>query len=133
MEILIGIAHIIGSIIIYLIFGYVLMLINAWEQDQTTKQIAAELSVTSGIKISADDLHKEEYAQTLMEFYTEKFNSELFKNKLSDFFGVVRTLWGWQAIIVQVLILMIVLWYTITVNIDNAVYAWLIVGFVMVC
>jgi hypothetical protein len=132
MEILIGIAHILGSVVVYLIFGYVLMLFNAWEQEKTTKQMANEVSVTSGIKISASDLNKEEHAQTLMEFYTEKFNSELFKNKMSDFFGVIRMLWGWQAIIVQVLILISVFWYTVADNIDNAVYAWLIVGFSVV-
>ena len=129
MEILIGIGHITGSIIIYLIFGYVLMLINIWEQEKTTRQTAQEVSVTSGINISATDLNKEEYVPTLMKFYTEKFNPELFKNRMSDFFGIIITLWGWQAILVQALILVIVLWYTVTDNINNAIYAWLIVGF----
>jgi hypothetical protein len=129
MEILIGFAHIIGSIITYLMFGYVLMLMNTWSQDQALKQIAEEVSVTSGIKINVEDLDKEEHAPTLMKFYTEKFSSELFKNKMSDFFGVIRTLWSWQSTIVQFLILTIVIWYTITNSIDNAVYAWLLVGF----
>jgi hypothetical protein len=64
-----------------------------------------------------------------MKFYAEKFSSELFTNKMSDFFGVIRTLWGWQSIIVQVLILVIVFWYIITSGLDNAVYAWSLVGF----
>jgi hypothetical protein len=129
MEILIGFLHIIGSIITYLIFGYVLMLMNTWERAKILKQIAQEVSVTSGTKISADDLDKEEHAPTLMKFYAEKFSSELFTNKMSDFFGVIRTLWGWQSIIVQVLILVIVFWYIITSGLDNAVYAWSLVGF----
>jgi hypothetical protein len=129
MEVLIGFLHIIGSIITYLIFGYVLMLMNTWERAKILKQIAQEVSVTSGTKISADDLDKEEHAPTLMKFYAEKFSSELFTNKMSDFFGVIRTLWGWQSIIVQVLILVIVFWYIITSGLDNAVYAWSLVGF----
>ena len=129
MQILIGFAHIIGSIITYLMFGYVLMLMNTWERHKTLKQMAEQVSVTSGIKINVEDLDKAEHAPTLMKFYAEKFSSELFKNKMSDFFGVIKTLWGWQSTIVQVLILTIVIWYTITNSIDNAVYAWLLVGF----
>lgn len=128
MQILIGCAHIIGSIVTYLIFGYLLMLMGRWDQEKTLREISAEISVTSGIKISVDDLDRDEHAPTVMRFYNEKFSDELFKNKISDFFGVIRTLWSWQAIIVQALILVIVFWYTVTDSVGYATYAWLLVG-----
>ena len=129
MAILIGLSHIVGSTVTYLIFGYLLMLLGKRERAATLKQVSAEIFVTSGVKISVDDLDKDEHAPSLMRFYDEKFSNVLFKNQISDFFGVIRMLWGWQAMIVQVLILVIVLWCTVTDGINYLAYAWLLVGF----
>lgn len=126
MDILIAIAHILGSIITLLVFGFVVLLIGGWETGKIQKQAAEEASVTLGV--SVNDLDKEENAPKLLKLSSEKFSSELFKNRISDFFGLIRTAWGWLSNIVQAVVLIAVIWYTFTDSTDNAVYAWFILG-----
>jgi hypothetical protein len=126
MDILIAIAHILGSIIALLAFGFVVMLIGGWETDKIQKQVAEEASVALGI--SVEDLDKEENARKLLKLSSDKFSSELFVNRISDFCGLIRTVWGWLSNIVQALVLIAVLWYTVTDSTGNAVYAWFLVG-----
>lgn len=126
MEILIASAHIIGSIISLLVFGFVVLLIGGWEAGKIQNQVAEEASVTLGI--SVEDLDKEEHAYKVLRLSADKFSTELFKNRISDFCGLIRTAWGWLTIIIQALVLIAVLWYTITDSTENAVYAWFLVG-----
>lgn len=126
MEILIAIAHIVGSIITLVIFGFVVMLIAAWEADRNQKQITEEVSVTLRVKV--EDLGSEELAPKVIQLSSEKFSTELFRNRFSDFCGLIRTLWDWLSVLAQVVVLLAVIWYTITDNTENAVYAWFIVG-----
>lgn len=100
------------------------LLLGGWEAGKIEKQTLEEASVTLGISI--EDLDNEEHAPKLLRLSAEKFSTELFKNRISDFCGVIRTAWGWLANIAQALVIITVLWYTITDNTDNAVYAWFI-------
>jgi hypothetical protein len=126
MVILIAIAHILGSIIAVVIFWFVVILIASWETDRNQKRVAEELSVILGVKV--EDLDRDEMAPKILDFSSKKFSSELFRNRLSDFCGLIRTLWGWLCTLTQLGVLLAVVWYTLTENSENAVYAWLIVG-----
>ena len=130
MEILIAIAHILGSIIALLIFGFVALLLAAWEADRIQKQVAAEASVALGVKV--EDLDSEALAPKVLQLSAEKFSTELFRNRISDFCGLIQTMWGWLGNLTQVLVLLGVVWYTITDSTENAVYAWFIVGLAIV-
>lgn len=126
MEILIAIAHILGSIVALIIFGFVILLIAAWETDRVQKQVAEEVSVALGVRV--EDLDSEELAPKLLKLSSEKFSTELFRNRISDFCGLIRTMWGWLGNLTQVLVLMAVVWYSISDSIENATYAWFVVG-----
>ena len=126
MEILIALAHILGSIIVLAIFGLVVLLSFGWESYRIQKQEAEEASTTLGVKV--EDLDSEELAPKLLQYWDEKFNSELFRNRISDFCGLIRLMWIWFGNIVQALILLAVIWYTITGSTENAVFAWFAVG-----
>jgi len=126
MDILIAIGHILGSIICLLVFGFVVLLIGGWETDKVQKQVAEEASVALGV--SVEDLDKEENARKLLKLSSDKFSSELFKNRLSDLCGLIRTVWGWLSNIIQAIVLIAVLWYTVTDGTENAVYAWFLLG-----
>lgn len=126
MEILIATTHILGSIIAVVIFGFVLILIAVWETDRNQKRVVEETSIALGVKV--EDLEREELAPKILQLSSEKFSSELLRNRLSDFCGLIRTLWGWLGTLTQVVVLLAVVWYTFTDNSENAVYAWFIVG-----
>ena len=126
MDIVVAIAHILGSIVALLLFGYVVLLIGSWESGQIQKQVAEDASLALGI--SVEDLDKEENARKILSLSASKFSSELFKNRLSDFCGTIRTVWGWLSNIIQAIVLIAVLWYTVTDSTKNAVYAWSLLG-----
>jgi len=126
MDVLIAIAHILGSILSLLLFGFVVLLISSWEAGKVQNQVLEEASITLGVKV--EDLEKEEHAPMLLKLSSEKFSSELFKNRISDFLGLIRTFWDWLSNIVQAIVLIVVLWYTFADSTHNAVYAWFILG-----
>ena len=126
MEILIAIAHILGSIIALIGFGIIVTLATAWESERNQKRALEETSVSLGVKV--EDLNNKELEPKILQLSSERFSSELHRNRLSDFCGLVRTLWGWFGSLTQVLVLFSVIWYAITDSSDNAIYAWFVVG-----
>jgi len=126
MEILISIAHILGSVIALFILGLLGMFIAGWEAGMVQKQAIEEASVSLGVSVEA--LDKEENAPKVLQLSAEKFSTELFRNRISDFCGLIRTMWGWLGNLIQGLVLLAVVWYTVIDNMENAVYAWFVVG-----
>lgn len=122
MDILIAIAHILGSLISLLVIGYVLLMLQIYESKKIKDRAAEEASLELGVKI--EDLDNEEYLKKLLNLYTIKFSSELLKNRLSDFCGFLIKAWGWFSNLIQVVILILVIWYTITDSVHNSIYAW---------
>lgn len=126
MEILIAIAHILGSIIALFIFGFVVLLIAGWEQNKIQKQALEETSVALGVTV--EELDSEEIAPKILKLSSEKFSTELFRNRISDLCGFLRTIWGWLGNIIQVVVLVAVIWFTISDSTENAIYAWVVLG-----
>ena len=81
----------------------------------------------------ADDLDDEAIAHRVIEYSSAKYKSELFRNRLSDLCGGIRTAWAWLWSIIQLLITVAVIWSTAKESIENAVYAWWAVGAYMLC
>ncbi len=130
METLIAIAHILGSIIALFVFGFVVLLIAGWESARNQKQILEETAVALGIRV--EDFESEEFAPKIIQMSAEKFSTELFKNRISDFCGLILTMWAWVGNIIQVSVLLAVIWYTYTDSTENAVYAWFVVGIAII-
>ena len=126
METYIAIAHILGAIIVFIIFGIVVLTIAAWENDRNQKRVLEEMSIALGVHIG--DLDNEELAPKILQLSYKKFSSELLRNRLSDFCGVIRTVWDWLGNIIQAIVLISVIWYSITDSSEYAVYAWFVVG-----
>ncbi|MCJ8352386.1 hypothetical protein [Moritella sp.] len=126
MDIVIAIAHIAGSIVVLIIFSTLVMYMASIEAEKIQKQASAEVSVALGIPV--EKLESEAYAKKILEYSHHKFSSDLFQNRLSDLCGSIRTLWDWLSTIAQLLILAVVCWYTVTDNLDNAIYSWWLVG-----
>ena len=126
MDILIAIAHIAGSVIVVILISVISVLISSWELARNQKIAAEEMSLMLGVKV--EDLEKEELWPKILEVVSEKFSSELLRNRVSDFCGLIRMLWAWIGILIQVGVLLIVIWFTVTDSIENAAYAWFIVS-----
>lgn len=126
MDILIAIAHILGSIIVFMVHAFALLFIEGWEKNRKRNKFMEEASVTLGV--SVDNLEKEENIRKLFKLYSERFSSELFRNRISDLCGLIILVLAWLTNIVQAVVLIAVLWFTVAASIENAVYAWIIPG-----
>ena len=128
MDILIAIGHIAGAVIASIILGLVILFISSWELERNKKIATGELALKLGISVSdlEDEDKIEQLVPKIIEISMEKFSDELFKNRISDFLGIIRTAWNWLSNILQVILIIAVCWYTLTDDLGNAVYAWLI-------
>jgi hypothetical protein len=125
MEILFSIGHIIGSLIAFGIMIIILANLGDRVQAKANKQTREEILIATGIKI--EDLYKKKNARETLKVFSEKFSSDLLKNRISDFCGSILKFWDFLGVIAYVATLIIVLWYTVAHGTENAIYAWLIV------
>ncbi len=126
MDPLIAIGHIAGSILVVLAIEFITFLIASQVADRYNKQALDDAPINLGVSI--DDLDNEELTPKLLQRSSERFSSELLRNRISDFFGVMQTLWNWLGLLTLAVVLLGVVWYTITESLDTAVYAWTIVA-----
>jgi hypothetical protein len=125
MDIIIAIAHILGSIIVVILFSVFIMYIGSIQVDKYKRQLEMEASISLGIRI--EDLNKDENSAKVLGLSAKKFASDLFQNRLSDLCGVITTLWGWFGNLVQISVFIGACWYTFSENLDNAIYSWSLV------
>jgi ABC-type multidrug transport system fused ATPase/permease subunit len=132
IDILIAAVHRLGSIITVLVLYFAIFLFDQWRSVRYQKRIDKEDSFTLGIRL--ENIEKEENAQKLLELYADKFSSDLLRNRISDFCGLIHLAWGLLAFIVQTGVVITVCWYMITKTTDAAVLAWSILGMlILVC
>ena len=126
MSVLIAISHIIGAIIVLLAFGVGILLLSGRESQRNQKIGLQEISLALGIAVT--DLESAEHQEKIVQFVAERFSSEHFRNRLSDLCGRIQIGWGWLSNIIQASILLGVIWYSITSDLSNSVYAWWVVA-----
>lgn len=128
MDILIAIGHISGAVIGSFILGLIILFIASWELERNGKRANEELALKLGIPVAdlEDEEKSKQHAPKIIEINMEKFSDELFKNRISDFLGIIHKASNGLSKILQVLLIIVVCWYTFTDDLGNAVYAWLI-------
>ncbi len=122
MSFLIAVAHLVGAIIVVGLLGLAVQIGANWELKRSEKRLLADLSLELGIPIS--DLDLEDPLPSVIELLSQRFSRDLFRNRLSDFCGLVRTGWLWIGSLAQLGVLLVVVWYTFTDDLGNAVYVW---------
>ena len=126
MPTLFAVAHIVGSFVALSAFSVLLLLIASWEVKRNQKRVLQEIAVKLGV--SVDALDDEALNDKIVRISSERSSNELLRNRLSDFCGIVRTLWGWLGSLLQVAALGATIWFTVTEDLNNAVYAWTALG-----
>lgn len=126
MSILVAVAHIVGSLLVLVVLGVLLLLVGTWESERNKKRVFQEAAAKLGVTV--DVLNEERLTEKIVQFSSERSSNELLRNRISDLCGVVRTLWGWIGSMLQVLALGATVWFTLTENLQNALFAWVAPG-----
>ncbi len=126
MPTLIAIGHITGAFIVLSAFGLGVLMLAEWESERNRKAALQEMSLSLGIPVG--ELDNTEHQARIIEFAALRFSPELLRNRLSDLCGWVQTGWGWLGALLQAGVLLAVIWYTVTDDLSNSVYAWWIIA-----
>lgn len=125
MELYLAIGHIIGAFFVLFLFETGTLILANYQINKNQKFALLEISSSLGVDI--DDLDKKELAPKITAFLLKRFGNDQFINRVSDFFGVILTIWKILGGIIQYGLLIYVIWQTITFSFDYAVYAWLVI------
>lgn len=125
MQWLIALGHIGGAIVVSTILGFALVAVAVWWDKKSAKQALQELSASLGVPVDA--LDTPEMARKITQLSSERYSSELLRNRLSDLCGALSTFWSWLSLILQGFVLTGVIWFTLTESRDAAVFAWTVI------
>lgn len=118
---LIAIAHIIGAVVAVFVFEFSVLALGAWEQEHNRKAAVQEACIKLGIL--PDEIDNPEHVERIVLFSSDRFSSELFRNRLSDLLGFVSTGWRWLGTALQVAVLCGVIWHSFS-DAQVAIRAW---------
>ncbi len=126
LPIIIAIGHIIGAIVVHQIIALPFLFIDQWLRKLSQNKLSQEISIKLGIPIS--ELDNKEHQERIIQYRAEKCSPELLRNRLADLWYWIEIGLAWIGLILLVCFLLGVIWFTITDNLSNAVYAWFIIA-----
>jgi len=116
-----AIIHVVGALGVSFAFGILVLVIGAWEQERVQKRRFQDASFALGVPLASLENH-EELVPRLIQYSSQRYSSELLRNRVSDLCGPIRTAWGWLSTIVQVGIVAGVSWSIYTEGAQSAVF-----------
>jgi hypothetical protein len=118
-----AIVHVVGALGLTFAFGLLVLFIAAWEQERVQKRRLQDASIALGVSVASLE-NDEELIPRLLQYSSQRYSSELLRNRVSDLCGPLRTAWGWLSTIVQVCIVGGVCWSMYTEGAQSAVVMW---------
>ena len=122
-----AIVHVIGALVASFAFGMLVMFIGAWEQERVEKRRLENASIALGVPIAALGTD-EGLVPSLIQYSSQRYSSELLRNRVSDLCGLIRTVWGWLSTVVQVAIVAGVSWSMYQEGAESAALMWLVLA-----
>jgi hypothetical protein len=118
--------HVVGALGVTFAFGLLVLVIGAWEQERVQKRRLQDASIALGVPLASLDSDKddEELIPRLIQYSSQRYSSELLRNRVSDLCGPLRTAWAWLSTLLQVGIVVAVGWSMYTDGAQSAVAMW---------
>lgn len=117
--------HYAGAVVLSVALGIGWFWLGAWEEGRNRNRALEEIALALGV--SVEELSDERMTPKILDFLGARFSYELFRNRLADFIGVSLAIWRWMGYLIELLVLGVVAWYTVTDDRSAAVFAWLII------
>jgi hypothetical protein len=118
-----AILHVVGALGATFAFGLLVLVIGAWEQERVQKRRFQDASIALGVPVASLE-NDEALIPRLIQYSSQRYSSDLLRNRVSDLCGPVRTAWGWLSTLVQLGIIAGVAWSMYTEGAQNAVVMW---------
>lgn len=98
-----------GALGLTVLFGLFVHFVAAWEEERVRRRKLQDAALALGTTVSALE-RDEKYFPLLLQYLSNRYSSELLRNRISDLCGLLRTVWGWLASILQVIVFGVVCW-----------------------
>jgi hypothetical protein len=121
---MIAVLHILGALVSLLAISTPLFFLGFWIDQRNAERGLQDATVDLGRPLSEFD--SPEFAPELLRYLGAKYSDDLIKNRLSDFLGSVLTAFNWLLVLIQLVVVGSVAWYSFTENQTYAVYAWFV-------
>jgi len=100
--------NVFGALGLTVLFGLLVHFVAAWEEERVRRRKLQDAALALGTTVSALE-RDEKYFPLLLQYLSNRYSSELLRNRISDLCGLLRTVWGWLASILQVIVFGVVL------------------------
>lgn len=114
--------HISGYAAASLALGGLLFSILLWNNKRIEKSEILDISISLEIPIS--EINNTENSHRLERHLAEKYTNGFRMNRLADLCGWILIFWNSLGFLSQSIFLVAVIWYTVTDELSNSVYAW---------
>ena len=118
-----AIIHVVGALGVTFAFALLVLVIGAWEQERVQKRRIQDACIALGVPVASLE-NDEKLIPRVLQYSSQRYSSELLRNRVSDLCGPLRTAWGWLGTLSQVGIVAGVGWYMYTDGAQNAVVMW---------
>lgn len=118
-----AIVHVVGALGLTFAFGLLVLVLGAWEQERVQKRRLQDASIALGVPLASLENDVELFSR-IIQYSSQRYSSELLRNRVSDLCGPLRTAWGWLSTLVQVGIVAGVSWSMYTEGAQSAVLMW---------
>lgn len=115
--------HVIGALVVSCALGALVLWLGAWEQKKVQKRRLQEVSIALGVPLASLE-SDDSLMPRLVDYLSQRFSSELLRNRLSDLCGAIRTAWGWLGNLIQFGIIVAVAWAMFAGGAESAAYMW---------
>ena len=130
VDVFIAIAHLGGSVVVDMLVSTLLvflsMKISKGHQERIKERVGLEFAAPFS------QLDEAGWTDEMRAFYSKRYDNDLIANRLSDFFGLLTTFWGWTTLVIQILIWGATAWFTFSNDLSNAAFAWFIIAVVII-
>lgn len=115
--------HVVGAIGLTIAFGVAALMFAAWQQTRIDKRRLQDAAIALGVPVSAIE-SDEQLTARLIQYSSQRYSSELLRNRIADLCGTLSIAWAWLSNIVQLCVIATVGWLMFTEGEKNAIGMW---------
>jgi len=131
MSILVAVTHVAGVIIAESGLAVLKRVLGHWVDANSIKRYEAEIALKLGISIK--ELNSGDRQREIHAFFTEKYSSELFGNRISDFCGIILVSFNMLSSFVEIAAFLLIVWKSFFGTLGDIVLLWGVPVFGIVC
>lgn len=123
---LVAILHIIGTLLVLFIFFIATGIHATYRSEKRLRNILTVAAIR--LSIPAPDIEEKKHASELAQYLINEYDSNKFRNRISDFFQPVFVLYEALTYLIQLGIVALSAWSAFALNYSNAKIAWIAVA-----